>query len=143
MSEVNDQLVLIGGFSGVGKSASLRNIRHQDKWLYLNTEAGKRLPFQNKFQNFRITDPYQVHEAFDYGTNNADVHGIIVDSLTFLMDMFESQYVLTSSNTMKAWSDYGQFFKELMQAKVTAFEKPGDGDENSSTDQRCFEEQRH
>lgn len=124
MSEVNDQLVLIVGYSAVGKSASLRNIRNQDKWMYLNTESGKRLPFQNKFQSYRITDPYQVHEAFDHGTNNPDVHGIIVDSLTFLMDMFESQYVLTASNTMKAWSDYGQFFKELMQTKVTAFEKP-------------------
>ena len=124
MSEVNDQLVLIVGYSAVGKSASLRNIRNQDKWLYLNTESGKRLPFQNKFQSYRITDPYQVHEAFDHGTNNPEVHGIIVDSLTFLMDMFESQYVLTASNTMKAWSDYGQFFKELMQIKVTAFKKP-------------------
>ena len=122
--DTNDQLILIGGYSGTGKSASLRNIRHQDKWLYLNTEAGKRLPFQNKFQSHRITDPWQVHEAFDYGTNNADINGIIVDSLTFLMDMFESQYVLTASNTMKAWSDYNQFFKELMQGKVVLFGKP-------------------
>lgn len=125
MSEdVNDQLILIGGYSGTGKSASLRNIRHQEKWLYLNTEAGKRLPFQNKFQTFRITDPYQVHEAFDHGTNNPEVDGIIVDSLTFLMDMYESQYVLTSSNTMKAWGDFNQFFKEMMQSKVVLFGKP-------------------
>ncbi len=123
-AETNDQLALICGYSAAGKSASLRNIRNQDKWLYLNTESGKRLPFKNKFQSHKITDPYQVHEAFDYGTNNADVAGIIVDTLTFLMDMFESQYVLTSANTMKAWSDYGQFFKTLMQDKVVNFGKP-------------------
>lgn len=41
--ETNDQLILVSGFSGTGKSASLRNIRNQEKWLYLNTEAGKRL----------------------------------------------------------------------------------------------------
>ena len=122
--EVNDQLILIGGYSGTGKSASLRNIKNQEKWLYLNTEAGKRLPFRNQFQTHRITDPYQVHEAFDYGTNNSAVDGIIVDSLTFLMDMFESQYVLTAANTMKAWSDYNQYFKELMQGKVVLFGKP-------------------
>lgn len=40
------------------------------------------------------------------------------------MDMFESQYVLTSSNTMRAWSDYNQFFKTLMQEKVVKFGKP-------------------
>lgn len=122
--EVNDQLILIGGYSGTGKSASLRNIRDQEDWLFLNTEAGKRLPFKNKFQSHRITDPYQVHEAFDYGTGNPAVKGIITDSLTFLMDMFESQYVLTASNTMKAWGDYNQFFKTLMQEKVTIFGKP-------------------
>lgn len=122
--DTNDQLVLIVGYSATGKSASLRNIRDQHKWLYLNCEAGKRLPFKNKFQNHRIEDPYQVHEAFDYGTSNPEVGGIITDSLTFLMDMYETQYVLPSSNTMKAWGDFGQFFKILMQQKVTAFAKP-------------------
>lgn len=122
--DTNDQLVLIVGYSATGKSASLRNIRDQHKWLYLNCEAGKRLPFKNKFQSHRIEDPYQVHEAFDYGTDNPEVGGIITDSLTFLMDMYETQYVLPSSNTMKAWGDFGQFFKILMQQKVTAFAKP-------------------
>lgn len=122
--DTNDQLVLIVGYSATGKSASLRNIRDQHKWLYLNCEAGKRLPFKNKFQSHRIEDPYQVHEAFDYGASNPEVGGIITDSLTFLMDMYETQYVLPSSNTMKAWGDFGQFFKILMQQKVTAFAKP-------------------
>lgn len=92
--------------------------------MYLNTEAGKRLPFQNSFQSFRVTDPYQVHEGFNHGTDSKDVDGIIVDSLTFLMDMYESQYILGSSNTMAAWGNYSQFFKVLMQEKVTHFAKP-------------------
>lgn len=124
MTDVNDQLVLIVGYSASGKSASLRNIRDQDKWLYLNCEAGKRLPFRNNFAQYRIEDPYQIHEAFDHGTNNPDVKGIITDSLTFLMDMYETQYVLTSSNTMQGWSNFAQYFKILMQQKVTAFAKP-------------------
>lgn len=120
----NDQLILIVGYSATGKSAALRNIRNQDKWLYLNTEAGKRLPFKNNFDSYRIEDPYQVHEAFDHGTGNPDVQGIIVDSLTFLMDMYETQYVLSAANTMKAWGEFAQFYKILMQQKVTAFNKP-------------------
>jgi hypothetical protein len=126
MSEgINDQLILIGGFSAGGKSASLRNIEGQNRWMYLNSEAGKRLPFKNEFQNYRISDPYQVHEAFDYATAHPDEYdGIILDSVTFLMDMFETQYVLNASNTMKAWGDYAQFFKTLMQEKVTIFGKP-------------------
>lgn len=123
-NDTNDQLVLIVGYSTTGKSASLRNIRNQSEWLYLNCEAGKRLPFKSNFQSHRIEDPYQVHEAFDYGINNPSVTGIITDSITFLMDMFETQYVLPSANTMQGWSNYAQFFKILMQQKVTAFAKP-------------------
>ena len=123
--ETNDQLILVSGFSGTGKSASLRNIRNQEKWLYLNTEAGKRLPFRNKFQHGRITDPYQVTDAFTYAIENPnDVDGIIVDSLTFMMDMYESMYVLNAANTMAAWSNFAQFFKYLMQDRVILFGKP-------------------
>lgn len=101
--EQNDQLVLICGVSASGKSASLRNIRNQERWLFMNTEAGKRLPFKNKFRSARVDDPYQVLQAFDYAIEHKDeVDGIIIDSLTFLMDQYESKYVLTSSNTMKA-----------------------------------------
>lgn len=124
ISEPNDQLVLVVGYSATGKSASLRNIKNQDKWLYLNTEAGKRLPFRNEFKTFRITDPYQVHEAFDHGSTRPEIEGIIVDSLTFLMDMYETQYVIPSTNTMKAWGEFAQFYKVLMQEKVTLFGKP-------------------
>ena len=123
--ETNDQLILVSGFSGTGKSASLRNIRNQEKWLYLNTEAGKRLPFRNKFQHGRIIDPYQVTDAFTYAIENPnDVDGIIVDSLTFMMDMYESMYVLNATNTMAAWSKFAQFFKYLMQDRVILFGKP-------------------
>ena len=91
----------------------------------MGTEAGKRLPFKNKFRSARVDDPMQVIQAFDYAIEHKDeVEGIIIDSLTFLMEQFESKYVLTAPNTMKAWSDYQQFFKFLMQDKVIKFGKP-------------------
>ena len=122
---INDQLILVGGLSGDGKSASLRNIRNQERWMYLNAEAGKRLPFRNAFNTFRISEPYQVHEGMDYAIDNPnDVDGVIIDSITFLMDMFESQYILNASNTQQAWGAYAQFFKVLMQEKITVFGKP-------------------
>lgn len=120
-----DQLVLIVGYSTQGKSASLRNIRNQERWVYLNTESGKRLPFKNTFNRVTITDPYQVIEYMDQCIENKDqVDGIILDSMTFLMDMFETQYVIGSSNTMQGWSNYQQFFKRVMQEKVAQFGKP-------------------
>lgn len=124
--DTNDQLVLISGMSATGKSASLMNIRNQENWLYLNTEAGKRLPFKNQFQSYRIEDPYQIFEAFDAATNGdvPNVEGIIIDSVTFMMDMLETQYVLPAKDTQKAWGEFAQFFKILMQQKVVAFGKP-------------------
>lgn len=115
----NNHLMLISGESASGKSASLMNIKNQERWIYLNCEAGKHLPFRNKFVTKVIDDPYQIFQAFEHVAKNPDKYdGIIIDTLTFLMDMFESQYVLGSANTMQGWSDYGQFFKELMQKHV-------------------------
>lgn len=120
----NNQLALISGPSATGKSASLRNIQDQDKWFYLGTEAGKRLPFKSKFQEFRIEDPYQVHEAFEHFMGNDDIKGGIIDSITFMMDMFETLYIYRSANSQQGWADFQQFFKTLMQNKVVRFGKP-------------------
>lgn len=121
----NDQLVAVVGFSSTGKSASLRNITNQERWIYLNTESGKRLPFKNKFIQVKITDPLEVFSYFEEAVENPEqVDGIIIDSLTFLMEMYESRYVLSSANTMKAWGEYQQFFKRLMQHYVPKFGKP-------------------
>src|SRR6185437_6707560 len=125
MEAMNEQLVLISGESSSGKSASLRNIPNQERWMYLNCEAGKRLPFKNGFKTFKITDPYQVYEGFDHAmTKTADWDGIIIDTVTFLMDMFESIFIIGNANSQKAWGDYAQFFKNLMQDKVVNFGKP-------------------
>lgn len=115
---VNDHLVLIGGKSATGKSASLMNLENPEGVFYLSTEAGKRLPFRSKFKEFNIIDPLQVLEAFDVAETKPEVHTIVVDSLTFMMDQYESLYVLNSQNGMKAWGDYAQFFKKLMQQYV-------------------------
>ena len=112
--QTNDHLVLIGGKSASGKSASLMGIKNPGGVIYLNCEAGKKLPFKSKFKELVITDPMVVYEAFAQAELLPDVHTIIVDSLTFLMDMYESKYVLTSANTMKAWGDYAQYLKNLM-----------------------------
>lgn len=117
---VNDNLVLVVGTSAAGKSAALRSLKDQSGVVYLNCESGKKLPFPNKFQKFTITDPYQVHEAFDAIAEGklGKVHTVVIDSITFLMDMYESVHVLGSKDTMKAWGEFAQFFKHLMQDKI-------------------------
>jgi hypothetical protein len=125
MEQINEQLVLISGESGSGKSASLRNIRNQDRWMYLNCESNKRLPFRNKFDSYPVTDPYQVYEGLDaVGAEGSRWDGVVIDTATFLMDMFESVYIVGNANTQKAWGDYAQFWKNLMQDKVARLGKP-------------------
>lgn len=117
-TQFNDHLVLLCGKSATGKSASLMGMDKPEGVMYLNCEAGKRLPFKTKFKQFTITDPLQVIEAFTAAEGMADVHTIVVDSLTYLLDMYESIYVLPSANGMKAWGDFAQYFKNLMQQSV-------------------------
>jgi hypothetical protein len=117
-TQVNDHLVLLNGPSAAGKSASLMGIEKPEGVWYFNTESGKKLPFRAKFREFVITDPLQVYEGFDAAEEDPNCHTIVIDSLTYLLDMYESMYVLNSSNTMKAWGDFAQYFKKLMQHYV-------------------------
>jgi len=118
MSQFNDHLVLLCGKSATGKSASLMGLEKPEGVMYLNCEAGKKLPFNAKFKQFVITDPLQVLEAFDKAEEMDGIHTIVVDSLTYLLDMYESVYVLPSTNTMQAWGQFAQYFKTLMQQHV-------------------------
>ena len=98
----NDNLVLLCGKSATGKSASLMGLESQEGVMYLNCEAGKKLPFRAKFRQYTVTDPLQVEEAFTAAEGMPDIHTIVIDSLTYLLDMYESVYVINSPNTMKA-----------------------------------------
>lgn len=119
----NDHLVLVGGVSASGKSASLMNIKNPDGVAYLNCESGKKLPFKNKFRSFTITDPHQIFEAFDRLGADPKIHTFVIDTLTYLLDMYESQYVLPLANKMEGWSNFAQYFKTLMQDKIAGTDK--------------------
>lgn len=102
MAETNDNLVLICGKSASGKSASLMNIKNPEGVMYLNCENNKKLPFKSKFKEYTVVDPIQVCEAIEHAETLPDVHTIVVDTLTYMMDMYETTKVLPSSNTMQA-----------------------------------------
>lgn len=128
MANGNKLAPLISGASSTGKSASLLNIRDQPGWMYLNCETGKELPFPSKFREFLITEPAQVIEALDFAFETQDdpdgCKGVIIDTLTFLMDMKESQDVIGSTNTQSAWGEFAQYFKRMMQEKVARLHIP-------------------
>ena len=119
---INEHLVLVSGASATGKSASLMGIENPEGVMFLACEP-KRLPFKSKFKEFKITDPLQVYEAIEHAETMPEIHTIVIDTLTFLIDMYESQYVVNATNTMKAWGDYAQYIKNLMQVYVNKSSK--------------------
>ena len=114
----NNHLVLISGKSSSGKSASLMAMDKPEGVMYLNCENGKKLPFKSKFKEYTIVDPNQVYEAFAEAEKRPEIHTIVIDTLTYLMDMYESVKVLNSTNTMQAWGQYAQYMKLLMSQVV-------------------------
>lgn len=124
MTQTNDHLVLITGKSATGKSASMMGMETPERLAYFNFENGKKLPFRSNMKQIVITDVMgQTLPTIQALAGNPDYDGVIMDSLTFMMDMVESQYVLKSANTMKAWGDYAQFFINLMNEGVAKSDK--------------------
>lgn len=122
----NPKSILICGESGHGKSASLQDIADRTDVLYFNCESGKPLPFKHSFKEVVITDPEDMvdylEELIELGDENP-YKLIIVDTISFLMDLYETVHVIGSANTQAAWGAYGQFFPRLMNltAQLDAF----------------------
>ena len=114
----NNHLVLISGKSSSGKSASLMAMDNPEGVMYLNCENGKKLPFKTKFKELIVVDPVQVYQAIEEAEKMPDVHTIVIDTLTYLMDMYESTKVINATNTMQAWGQYAQYMKQLMSQVV-------------------------
>jgi len=119
----NNSLVLIVGKSASGKSASLRNLPDQQGVVFLNCEAGKELPFANNFRERVVIDTKEIYATFKEAENHPNIHTIVIDSVTFLMDLYETTRVLPAEDGRAAWGKYAQFFKKLMSKYVAASTK--------------------
>ena len=112
----NKNIVLITGKPASGKSASLMNMTNQDRMVYLNTDL-KELPFADKFlKNVEVADAMDILSYVQDIESADQVDGAVLDTITFLMAMYERQYVINSTNTQKAWGDYGNFYREFIHA---------------------------
>lgn len=108
------------------------NIRNQDSWVYLNCENNKALPFKNTFKNIQIKTPEQVHQVFTVIAEQMQKEddsnkksGIVIDSLTFLMNMYENLRINEcQGDTRAAWKNYGKFFNDLMSKYIAMCKLP-------------------
>jgi hypothetical protein len=127
MASGNKFAVLISGPSSTGKSASLAEIRDQSRWFYGNAE-GKELPFPSEFMELYLTEPNHIFEMLDKAIEDQDnpdgPKGVIVDTLTFLMDMKESHDVYLARDGQGAWAEFAQYFKSIMLNRVARLHIP-------------------
>jgi hypothetical protein len=93
-------------------------LEKQEGVMYLNCENNKRLPFKSKFKEYTICDPLQVIEAVDTAEGMSDINTVVIDSLTYMLSMYQTLYVDGSPNGLKAWGEFSSFFKKLMQQHV-------------------------
>ena len=120
---MSEQLILIEGLSASGKSLSLSHLREPEGTIHLNCE-NKRLPFKpGKLQSYNITMPDQIIEGIQYANNTPAIHTVVIDTLDFLMNMYETNIVKKAANGQKAWGDYFTYFQELMQVHIAQSEK--------------------
>lgn len=124
------KLLLVVGKSTMGKSHSLKYLRDADKVIYINSESGKRLPFKHGFKEFIITDPIPEllgeKGLLDKISKHPDkAKTVVIDSITFLMDMVETKYVKTAKDTRQAWGIYSDFFINLVNQEIPKLIKAG------------------
>lgn len=114
----NKKVLMIMGKPNTGKSSSLRNM-NQESMVYLNTDL-KDVPFRDRFMaNVEVADARDILHFISEVENNPEVTGVALDTLTFLMQMYERQYVVPYAGTKSgqtAWGDYGNFYREFIHA---------------------------
>ena len=114
----NKNIVLIMGKPNTGKTSSLRNL-DQSNLVYLNTDL-KEVPFRDKFMaNVEVSNAPDILDYIAEIEQNPDAKGAVLDTLTFLMQMFERQYVVPLAGTKQgqaAWGEYGNFYRNFIHA---------------------------
>lgn len=112
----NKHIVLVMGPPNSGKSTSLMSMKNQDRMAYLNTDL-KVLPFASKFKsNIEVADAADIIDFIGQIEASDEVDGAVLDTITFLMAMYERQYVTGANDALSAWGSYGNFYRNFIHA---------------------------
>ena len=114
MIEDIDTTVLCVADTGCGKTSSLRNLP-LDKTVYINVD-GKPIPFKHKelYKHVKLQNTQQLINGMEQIESDENVEYVVIDTITFLGDMFYTEHVENSSNGMKSWSDYKSYILKVI-----------------------------
>lgn len=113
----NKLTILVVGPPNSGKSTSLRNLKNRSSWVYLNTD-NKDLPIAgaNAFlKNVTVDNPLNMLSYIPQLSESPKVEGVVLDTITYLMNQYERKLVATAKDTQKAWGSYATFYGNLME----------------------------
>lgn len=110
----HNTVIMVMGLPNSGKSHSLSYLKNPERWVLLNSDL-KALPIKIDFAaQVRVEDPLHIFQFIQEIEENPDIDGIVIDTLTYLIDRYETMHVLTATNTQQAWGSYSQYFKKLI-----------------------------
>ena len=126
MTDDNKRVVLIAAPPSMGKTHSLHKMADDSGVAYLNTDL-KDLPFRVPKKGMRVLQIKEPNVAInaieDLEESYPEVHTVILDTVTFLMDMYETQFVVGDTRAYgAAWQEYAAFYKNFIY-KVKCSEK--------------------
>lgn len=119
----NPYLFCICGEAGSGKSTGLDYIENQSKWLYLNCETNKPLPFMHKFQERTIVNPLELKTWLTKGIQSDRIEGIVIDTLTGWLSLLET-HCNRKYEGFEVWKEYRNEILRIFQDCLSKCNKP-------------------
>ena len=111
-----DKTILVIGDTGTGKTSSLEDLPLEST-VYINVDD-KMIPFKANrlYKHVVLQNTEQLLNGMDAQEEDPQVEYVVVDTLTFLGDMFYAEHIENSSNGMKAWGDYKSYINKVLRA---------------------------
>ena len=121
MSE-NKKIIMVVGEPGSGKTSSLRNMPLEET-VYIDID-------RKSIKSFKGMDKLKQWVKLDYVDHiipglkaiedDDEVNFVVIDTLSFLLDLFVAQKIDTAEDTRAAWGDYKKFYKEIINHVKTS-----------------------
>ncbi|MGB1226453.1 MAG: AAA family ATPase [Poseidonibacter sp.] len=119
---MNNHIVMSIGKPVTGKTSSLRKLP-PERTAYINFD-NKPLPFPVPFyKDIRMKNIDHLLGGIDTLENDDNVEYIVLDTISFMMEMYENQKVVTAVNTQQAWGEYAQFYITFLHKIKTSKKK--------------------
>lgn len=130
MSEVTKQSkrsILINGLASSGKTTSLDGILNKQRWGYLSCDAGKPFNYEYLVDNTEFIEKKVIvaTKVPDYITQidkSPKFDGVIIDTLSMLLNSWISQNLIGARDTQQQWLMYSEWVKNMFNQTVASCE---------------------